>query len=179
MLEPVLQMLERRVESLEKHINLTLTPECQEAAKVASTIKVVRDLIISLEKCPGRNDFRLQIPPDNSTCTKTVAPGLLQVTKNQTGKRNPKLAVNSNALNKEDARVGQFTDSHQVKSNRYLSEHGGSIAKKDDILRTSKEEEEVHEDDNDAEDDNESNNDAEEEYDEIQTRVETKSTPNG
>merc|ERR1719377_229466 len=82
MLEPILQMLTNRVAKLEKHIKQTLTPECQEAAKVASTIKIVRDLIISLEKCPGRNDFRLTIPPESGTSS-TAAPGLLQM--NNTG----------------------------------------------------------------------------------------------
>eukprot|EP00746_Dinoflagellata_sp_MGD_P162439 gnl/MRDRNA2_/MRDRNA2_89997_c0_seq1.p1 gnl/MRDRNA2_/MRDRNA2_89997_c0~~gnl/MRDRNA2_/MRDRNA2_89997_c0_seq1.p1 ORF type:complete len:522 (+),score=121.26 gnl/MRDRNA2_/MRDRNA2_89997_c0_seq1:136-1701(+) len=194
MLEPVLQMLERRVNSLEKHIKLTLTPECQEAAKVTSTIKVVRDLIISLEKCPGRNGFRLQIPPDSSTSTEKVAHGFLQVTNNQAGQPNPKLAVAINASKKQDAGVAQFADSRQVKSNLYLSE---SVTKNVNVtsMAQEKEEEEVPEDGHDEEDDNESNNneddgndqrddnesynDAEEEYDEIQTRVETKSTPNG
>jgi len=65
MLQPVLNLLKGRVEKLQEHINETLTPECKEAAKVSETLNAVRELIISLEKCPGRNDFRLKIPDTN------------------------------------------------------------------------------------------------------------------
>merc|ERR1719161_1446822 len=62
MLEPVLNLLKVRVDKLQKHIDETLTPECKEAAKVSETLEAIRELIISLEKCPGRNDFTLKIP---------------------------------------------------------------------------------------------------------------------
>lgn len=62
MLEPVLNLLKDRVQKLQEHINDTLTPECADATKVSETLQVVRELIISLEECPGRNDFKLKIP---------------------------------------------------------------------------------------------------------------------
>jgi hypothetical protein len=61
-LTPVLKLLQLRVDKLQKHIDETLTPECKEAAKVSETLQAIRELIISLEKCPGRNDFSLKIP---------------------------------------------------------------------------------------------------------------------
>lgn len=69
MLQPVLNLLKGRVEKLQEHINETLTPECKEAATVSETLSSIRELIISLEKCPGRNDFQLQIPGDNETAS--------------------------------------------------------------------------------------------------------------
>merc|ERR1719161_831239 len=69
MLEPVLNLLKVRVDKLQKHIEETLTPECKEAATVSETLSSIRELIISLEKCPGRNDFKLQIPGDNETAS--------------------------------------------------------------------------------------------------------------
>jgi hypothetical protein len=192
MLEPVLHMLERRVEKLEQHIKLTLTPECQEAAKVSSTIKVIRDLIISLEKCPGRNDFRLQIPPENKTSTKTAAPELLQVTNNESTKLKPKIVVITDKPREKSVNATTSADSHEVNLHHY---HRDSDAKKAEVRDMHQKEAEASEgerdeDDNEDQDDdydddsddgegNASNNDDEEEYDEIQTRVETKSTPNG
>jgi len=61
-LEPVLRLLDDRVERLQEHIKTTLTPECKEAGEVSELLQKVRDLIMSLERCPGRDDFRLQIP---------------------------------------------------------------------------------------------------------------------
>jgi hypothetical protein len=72
MLEPVLNLLKNRVEKLEKHIEETLTPECKEASKVSESLQAVRDLIISLEKCPGRNDFKLQIPGEEESGNTTA-----------------------------------------------------------------------------------------------------------
>merc|ERR1719335_1758560 len=45
------------------HIDDTLTPECDEAGEVSKVVQRVRDLIISLDECPGRKDFKLKIPP--------------------------------------------------------------------------------------------------------------------
>lgn len=61
-LEPVIHLASDRAERLQKHITETLTPECKETDEVSELLQKVRDLIISLERCPGRNDFRLQIP---------------------------------------------------------------------------------------------------------------------
>eukprot|EP00746_Dinoflagellata_sp_MGD_P101068 gnl/MRDRNA2_/MRDRNA2_41160_c0_seq2.p1 gnl/MRDRNA2_/MRDRNA2_41160_c0~~gnl/MRDRNA2_/MRDRNA2_41160_c0_seq2.p1 ORF type:complete len:740 (-),score=186.41 gnl/MRDRNA2_/MRDRNA2_41160_c0_seq2:92-2311(-) len=67
LLEPVLNMLKNRVEKLEKYIETKLSPECSEASKVSETLKAVRELILSLQKCPGRNDFSLKIPETGMT----------------------------------------------------------------------------------------------------------------
>merc|ERR1719301_507632 len=64
-LEPVLHLLENRVEKLEKHIKEDMTPECKESKEVSKVLKQVRDLILSLEKCPGRNNFHLLIPKEH------------------------------------------------------------------------------------------------------------------
>jgi len=67
MLEPVLNLLKDRVDKLQKHIEESLTPECKEAAKVSDALNAVRELIISLDRCPGRNDFQLKIPGEDTT----------------------------------------------------------------------------------------------------------------
>lgn len=74
LLSPILDMLKRRVEKLQEHIDLTLTPECKEAVKVQSSLNTVRELILSLEKCPGRNDFMLKIPTEETIATVTTTP---------------------------------------------------------------------------------------------------------
>jgi hypothetical protein len=61
-LEPVVQLVDKRAERLQVHIKEDLTPECEEASEVSKTLQRVRELILSLERCPGRDDFRLQIP---------------------------------------------------------------------------------------------------------------------
>lgn len=63
-LEPVLDQVKMRAEKLEKHIEGFLKPECEEASEVSKYLQDVRDLIISLQKCPGRDDFTLKIPTD-------------------------------------------------------------------------------------------------------------------
>merc|ERR1719161_632468 len=63
-LEPVLKQVENRVKKLQKYIESKLTPECEEASEVSKYLQNVRDLIISLQNCPGRNDFALKIPTD-------------------------------------------------------------------------------------------------------------------
>lgn len=59
---PVLNLLEERVEKLSDHIENFLTPECAEAKEVSEVLEKVRELILVLEECPGRNDFKLKIP---------------------------------------------------------------------------------------------------------------------
>lgn len=63
-LQPVLDQVEIRVEMLKKHIDGFLLPECEKADEVSKYLQDVRDLIISLQKCPGRDDFALKIPSD-------------------------------------------------------------------------------------------------------------------
>jgi hypothetical protein len=58
---PVLKLVDRRVDKLQEYVNEKLTPECKEASEVSKYLQNVRDLIISLEKCPGRNDFTLKV----------------------------------------------------------------------------------------------------------------------
>lgn len=62
-LEPVLGLVKAKSEKLKTHISETLTPECQHAGDASKVLMRVRELIISLEKCPGRQDFKLKIPP--------------------------------------------------------------------------------------------------------------------
>lgn len=62
--EPVLHLVTDRAEQLRAHIKDTLTPECKEAGEVTEMLQKVRELIISLSECPGRDDFRLKIPKD-------------------------------------------------------------------------------------------------------------------
>lgn len=69
-LEPVLKQVENRVERLRKYINSKLTPECKEASEVSKYLQDVRDLIISLQKCPGRDDFTLKIPSGRKSSNK-------------------------------------------------------------------------------------------------------------
>jgi len=63
-LAPVLKQVESRVEKLQAYVNDKLTPECEEATEVSKYLQDVRDLIISLQNCPGRDDFTLKIPSD-------------------------------------------------------------------------------------------------------------------
>jgi hypothetical protein len=61
-LQPVLNMVNTRAEKMRAHIDSTLTPECQEASDVSKYLTLVRELILSLQECPGRGDFMLKIP---------------------------------------------------------------------------------------------------------------------
>jgi hypothetical protein len=63
-LEPVLKLVKDKAEKLRKHIKETLTPECETAGDASEVLVRVRELIISLEECPGRNDFKLKIPAE-------------------------------------------------------------------------------------------------------------------
>lgn len=61
-LEPVLDNLKERIEKLTHKIDEELVPECFEADEVSETLTKIRELILSLEECPGRGDFALAIP---------------------------------------------------------------------------------------------------------------------
>eukprot|EP00746_Dinoflagellata_sp_MGD_P167590 gnl/MRDRNA2_/MRDRNA2_98341_c0_seq1.p1 gnl/MRDRNA2_/MRDRNA2_98341_c0~~gnl/MRDRNA2_/MRDRNA2_98341_c0_seq1.p1 ORF type:complete len:746 (+),score=191.45 gnl/MRDRNA2_/MRDRNA2_98341_c0_seq1:178-2415(+) len=63
-LKPVLQQVETRAGMLQDYIRIHLIPECEEATEVSKYLQDVRDLIISLQSCPGRDDFTLKIPTD-------------------------------------------------------------------------------------------------------------------
>jgi len=63
-LEPVLDLIDSRVEKLSNHIYNVLTPECAEAKEVSEALTKIRELILLLEECPGRNDFKLKIPEE-------------------------------------------------------------------------------------------------------------------
>jgi cation transport regulator ChaB len=63
-LEPVLKLVQNRVDKLQDHIDRQLAPECREASEVSKYLQNVRELIISLEKCPGKDDFILKIPAE-------------------------------------------------------------------------------------------------------------------
>merc|ERR1719197_2358374 len=61
-LEPLLNNGKDETEAMEKYLEKTLRKMCKEDENVTEHLKAVRRLIMSLEKCPGRNDFKLMIP---------------------------------------------------------------------------------------------------------------------
>ena len=61
-LEPLLNNGEDETKAMEKYLEKTLRKMCKEDENVTEHLKAVRRLIMSLEKCPGRNDFKLMIP---------------------------------------------------------------------------------------------------------------------
>jgi len=63
-LDPILDLVDRRVEKISSHIYDVLTPECAEAKEVSEALTKIRQLILLLEECPGRNDFKLKIPEE-------------------------------------------------------------------------------------------------------------------
>lgn len=65
--EPVLALVTDRSEQLRDHIKTTLTPECKAAGEVTEMLEKVRELIVSLSECPGRDDFTLKIPKEEKT----------------------------------------------------------------------------------------------------------------
>jgi len=62
-LDPVMDLVDKRVEKLSNHIYDDLTPECAKAKEVSEALEKIRELIQMLEECPGRNNFKLKIPP--------------------------------------------------------------------------------------------------------------------
>merc|ERR1711904_26382 len=60
--EPILDLVDSRSEKMSAHIYDVLTPECAEAKEVSGLLEKIRELILLLEECPGRNDFKLKIP---------------------------------------------------------------------------------------------------------------------
>jgi hypothetical protein len=65
-LEPLLNNGKKETETMEKYLDKTLARMCKEDENVTEHLKAVRRLIMSLEKCPGRNDFKLMIPGQKS-----------------------------------------------------------------------------------------------------------------
>jgi hypothetical protein len=63
-LEPILDLVDSRAEKMSAHIYDVLTPECAEAKEVSGLLEKIRELILLLEECPGRNDFKLKIPEE-------------------------------------------------------------------------------------------------------------------
>jgi len=61
-LQPVLNLVKDQAEKISVRIKEVLTPECQEASAVSRHLEKVRELIVSLEECPGRQQFNLKIP---------------------------------------------------------------------------------------------------------------------
>lgn len=62
--EPVLILVTDRSEQLREHIKETLTPECNATGEITEMLQKVRQLILSLSECPGRDDFTLKIPKE-------------------------------------------------------------------------------------------------------------------
>jgi len=63
-IDPVLDLVDERSEKMSTHIYDVLTPECAEAKEVSEALEKIRELILLLEECPGRNDFKLKIPEE-------------------------------------------------------------------------------------------------------------------
>merc|ERR1719235_2381546 len=63
-LDPILDLVDRRVEKISSHIYDVLTPDCAEAKEVSEALTKIRQLILLLEECPCRNDFKLKIPEE-------------------------------------------------------------------------------------------------------------------
>lgn len=61
-LDPVLELVKKRTSKLYNHVHDVLAPECKEASQASEALQRIREMIISLEHCPGRNDFQLEIP---------------------------------------------------------------------------------------------------------------------
>jgi len=61
-LEPLLENGKEETSKMETYLQRTLTAMCKTDEDVTDHLKAVRRLIMSLEKCPGRNDFKLMIP---------------------------------------------------------------------------------------------------------------------
>jgi hypothetical protein len=61
-IDPVLNLVKEKAEKLRIHIDETLTLECADTEQASEVLERVRELILSLEECPGRNDFKLKIP---------------------------------------------------------------------------------------------------------------------
>jgi len=63
-LQGLLENAKREVTLLEEHVSL-LKSDCEVEDGATEQLKAVRTLIMSLENCPGRNDFRLTIPSES------------------------------------------------------------------------------------------------------------------
>lgn len=61
-LTPEVNLVKQRTDALQIQIAKILTPECIEVEVVSRYLQQVRDLIVSLEECPGRNNFKLNDP---------------------------------------------------------------------------------------------------------------------
>jgi hypothetical protein len=57
----MLDSLKREADKLRQHI-LALNKECELEGDVSEHLTKIRELIRSLQECPGRNDFRLKVP---------------------------------------------------------------------------------------------------------------------
>merc|ERR1719171_2066332 len=61
-LTPTVELIQKRAEAMQEYIDETLTPECFEDGEVSEHLQKVRELIMELAECPGRDDFQLTIP---------------------------------------------------------------------------------------------------------------------
>merc|ERR1719335_1972173 len=61
-LTPTVELIRKRAEAMQEYIDETLTPECFEDGEVSEHLQKVRELIMELAECPGRDDFQLKIP---------------------------------------------------------------------------------------------------------------------
>merc|ERR1719515_626790 len=73
-LMPTVELIRKRAEAMQEYIDETLTPECFEDGEVSEHLQKVRELIMELAECPGREDFQLTIPAKGKAEEKDAAP---------------------------------------------------------------------------------------------------------
>jgi len=110
-LEPVLDMAKQRAKMMEKHIETVLKPECADAAEVSKMLQNIRDLIVSVEQCPGFKRLHLKVPETASTTVKEKVPETASTTVKE---KVPETA--STTVKGPDAAMPKSTTALQAKS---------------------------------------------------------------
>jgi hypothetical protein len=72
-LEPMLHDVERAVDRMRKYVQ-DITTRCGEEAYLGNIYNDIRDKIIELQECPGRNDFIINVPHWRPQTPTTPAP---------------------------------------------------------------------------------------------------------
>jgi len=65
-IDPLLNDAKKALAMVQAHLG-ELEKSCSEEDGVSEHLQRIRDLIVSLEKCPGRHDFKLKMPDDAET----------------------------------------------------------------------------------------------------------------
>ena len=75
---------------LEEHVSLLKT-DCEVEDGATEQLKAVRTLIMSLENCPGRNDFRLTIPSESQRAQFEAAEKLQRLARGYISRNNTRV----------------------------------------------------------------------------------------